>query len=110
MAKDQSPYEGMLDGLGGKISLGQIVSIDSASRTARVKTLGNKNHGNDDQDLHNVKIAHSAWHPDGSYAVSMPLVDSYYLVGYINSEPVLLGAYPVSNTVGGGGRDNQQPL
>lgn len=108
--KDQSPYEGMLDHLGGKTSLGQIISIDSNSRTARVKTLGNANHGTDDQDLPNVKIIHHSWHPDGSYAVSMPLVGSYYIVGYINSEPVLLGAYPLSNTTGGGGRTNQQKL
>lgn len=108
--KDQSPYEGMLDRLGGKISLGQVVSIDSKSRTARVRTLGNKDHGNDDQDLQNVKILHHSWNPDGSYAVSMPIVGSYYIVGYVNSEPVLIGAYPLSNTFGAGGRTNQQDL
>jgi hypothetical protein len=107
---DQSPYEGMLDGLGGKISLGQVIDIDADSRTVRVKTLGNANHGTDDQDLPNVKVLHMAWNPDGSYALAMPLIGSYYIIGYINSEPVLLGAYPLSNTSDGGGRDNQQNL
>lgn len=108
--KDKSPYEGIVDRLGGKVSLGQVISIDSDSRTCRVKTLGNREHGTDDQDLPNVKVLHMAWNPDGTYAVAMPLIGSYYIVGYLNSEPVLLGTYPLSNTFGGGGRDNQQNL
>ena len=110
MATEQSPYEGQLDVLAGKICLGQVVDIDSDSRTVRVKTLGNKMHGTDDQDLQNVKIGHLLWNADGSYGISMPMINSYYLVGFINSEPVLLCSYPLSNTEGGGGRDDMEDL
>lgn len=110
MGTDQSPYEGLLDGLGGKIALGQVISMDNNSRTVRVKTMGNRAHGTDDQDLPNVKIGHMIWHGDGSYAIAMPVIGSYYIVGFINSEPILLAAYPLSNTDGGGGRDNQENL
>jgi hypothetical protein len=107
MAKEQSPYEGLLDNLGGKVSLGQVISVDAVNRTVRVKTLGNAEHGTDDQDLPNVKILHMQWSPDGTYAVAMPQIGTYYIVGYLNSEPVLLGAYPLSNTFGGGAQANQ---
>lgn len=110
MALEVSPYEGMLDNLGGKIALGQIISVDATSRTVRVKGLGNKSHGTDDQDLQNVKLLHLAWHPEGDFGVAIPRVGSYCIVGYLNSEPFVIGAYPLSNTFGGGGRDNQEDL
>lgn len=107
MAKDRSPYEGLMDNLGGKTCLGQVVSVDASNRTVRCRTMGNQAHGTDDQDLQTVKILHSQWHPDGTYAISMPLVGAYHLIHYLNSEPLLGLAYPLSNTENGGLRDNQ---
>lgn len=110
MSIETSPYEGQLDRLNGKLCFGRVVSVDATSRTARCRTLGNAAHGTDDQDLTTVKIMHTAWHPDGSYAVAIPPLDSLVIIGFVNSEAVLFGAYPISNTFGGGGRTNQEDL
>jgi hypothetical protein len=107
MGKEQSPYEGLIDNLGGRICLGQVISVDAANRLCRVKTMGNKNHGTDDQDLQNVKFMHFAWNSDGTYGVAIPEINSYCIVGFVNSEPIILGAYPLSNVFGGGIPANQ---
>lgn len=110
MAREISPYEGPLDRLNGRTCLGRVISVDSDSRTCRVKTLGAEAFGTDDMDLPNVKVQHFAWHPQGDYAVAIPRIGSYVLISFINSEPVVIGTYPISNTEGGGGRDNQEKL
>ena len=108
--KETSPYEGTLDLLNGKTCLGQVVAVDGTARTCRVRTLGAQAFGTDDQDLPNVKVQHFAWHPEGDYAVAIPRIGAYVLVSFINSEPFVVGTYPLSNTTGDGGRDNQDTL
>jgi len=108
--KEKSPYEGTLDKLNGRMCLGRVIFIDSTSRTCRVRTIGAAMFGTDDQDLQNVKCQHLLWDGAGSYAVAMPTVGTYVIIAFVNSEPVIVGVYPLSNTLGGGGRTNQQDL
>lgn len=107
---ESSPYEGQFDSLNGKTCLGRVTAVDADSRTVRVKTLGDKTAGTDDQDLQNVKMLHLAWHPEGDYALFLPRVGTYVVVLFINSEPYMVGVYPLSNTFGAGGRTNQEAL
>lgn len=110
MSKEQSPYEGALDTLNGKTCLGRVYNIDEDSRLCQVRTIGSAQYGTDDLDLQFVKCQHFAWHAAGDFATVLPRIGTYVLVTFINSEPVITGVYPLSNTLGAGGRDNQQSL
>lgn len=118
--KEQSPYEGQLDSLNGRFCLGRVISVNNSvptapdgadspptrERTLNVRTLGLIG-STDDQQLPNVKIAHFAWTASGGYGVYIPIVGEYVIVAFINSEPVVLGSYPLSQTIAGGQPANQ---
>ena len=110
MSKEQSPYEGAMDTLNGKTCLGRVYNVDEESRLCQVKTIGSEAYGTDDLDLQFVKCQHFAWHPDGDFATALPRIGTYVLVTFINSEPIITGVYPLSNTFGAGGRSNQLTL
>jgi hypothetical protein len=110
MGRETSPYEGTLDTLNGKFCLGRVYSVDAASGTARIRTLGNRRDSTDDRDLTNAKLLCLSWHGEGDYGIVIPRIGAYVIVGFLNSEAIILGSYPLSNTEGGGGRDNHEAL
>ena len=110
MSIEQSPYEGALDTLNGKTCLGRVYNIDEDSRLCQVRTIGASAYGTDDLDLQFVKCQHFAWHAEGDFATVLPRIGTYVIISFVNSEPIITGVYPLSNTEGAGGRDNQQNL
>lgn len=107
---EKSPYEGTLDTLNGRMCLGKVVTVDGNARTCRVRTIGTAMFGTDDQDLQNVKCQHMVWDPAGSYAVVLPTIGSYVIVAFVNSEPIIVGAYPLSLSDDDGSLTVQQDL
>jgi phage gp45-like len=95
--------------LGGKTCFGRITSVNSTARTVSCKTIGLVG-ATDDQYLHNVKILHLAWHPEGDEETYIPRIGAYGVILFINSEPYIVGYYPLSNSEGEDQRSNFEAL
>lgn len=107
MSVESSPYEGQLDRLNGKFCLAIVTAVDADNRFLTCRSIGSLEAGTDDQYLPNVKIGHIAWNTNGCYGVYIPQIGEYIVVAFINSEPISLCSYPLSDTTVGGQPDNQ---
>lgn len=105
--RERSPYEGSLD-RSGMMCLARIVSVDSAGRRCRVKTMGTP--GVEDLDIPNVRWIQLAWHPEGDEDTFVPRPGCYGIMTFLASEPYILGFFPLDNSSGGNARANQEKL
>lgn len=94
---ENSPWEGSRDSkLGSLACIGKIVAVNTVTRTCRCKTLGSFGK-TDDLDLHDVRILHNMWHPQGDEETYIPRVGSYAVILFVNSEPFIVGYIALPN-------------
>lgn len=106
--RETSPYEGTLN-RSGMTCLAYIVSVDSVGRRCRIKTMGVPGL-TEDLDIPNVRWVHLAWHPEGDEDTFCPRPGCYGVVTFIESEPYILGFFPLDNSSGGNSRKNLEKL